>query len=328
MGKETLLQRTFRRTRKIFSLQNILIATNIRHAPLITHQLGGLPIHYSYEPAKRETAAAIGLAAIRIAKKDPHEILFTVNADHVVLDESAYRRTAGQVEAVIKKNPGYSVLVGIEPTYPETGYGYIKLSRRYQTVGRHKIYYADRFIEKPDIAHAKLYVKRWEYLWNPAMFAWRVDTLLELYKKFMPVHYRILMNIQRSLGTAHEASVIKKEFPKMPAVSIDYGIMEKLKKMLVVPASLGWADIGHWRTVHEMMDSDPGGNTVRGKHVGVATHNSMILNFSDKLVATAGVEDLLVINTQDAVLVCDREHAQDVKKIVEIIKKKKWLRYL
>lgn len=328
-GKETLLQRTYRRTRKIFSRSDMLVATNISHLKFIKRQLPLVTPHMlSIEPAKRDTAAAIGLAAVRVAARNPRGIMMTVNADHMIIDERVYAKTVRLAERVVRKHPDHSVLLGIEPTYPETGYGYIKLTRKFSVLGGRKIYQADRFIEKPPLAKARQYVKRWEYLWNPAMFVWRVDHLLNLYRRYLPQQYRILMRIQSSIGTARERQVIAREYPRMQSISIDYGIMEKERRMLVIPAGLGWADIGHWRTVHEMLDSDPVGNTVRGKHVGISTRNSLIMNFTDRLVATAGVQNLVVVQTDDATLVCDREHAQEVKHIVELIKKKKWLKYL
>ncbi|MFC1687415.1 mannose-1-phosphate guanylyltransferase [Patescibacteria group bacterium] len=329
VGRQTLLQKTFTRIKKIVSQRNIMIAANVRDVQTICRQLPSFPKkQLSLEPVKRDTAAAIGLAALRIAHTNPKEIIFMVNADHVIMDEQAYIKTIRLAEDVVRQHPDYSVLVGLEPTYPETGYGYIKLKKLHRKIGKKKIFYAERFIEKPTIAKAKKYIKRWNYLWNPAMFVWRVDHLLSLYKKHLPRHYRILMKIKKSIGTKKEDATVKKLFSQMPPISIDFGIMEKLTKMLVIPASLGWADIGHWRTVQEMLESGYDGNTVRGHHVGLDTSDSLIFNMTDQLVATAGVKNVIVINTDDAVLVCDREHAQDVKKIVEMIKKRKWLKYL
>ncbi|MFH1235910.1 MAG: sugar phosphate nucleotidyltransferase [Parcubacteria group bacterium] len=328
-GSETLLQKTFRRTRKLVPQRDIVVAASERDRRLLEKQLPNVSLRpFSFEPVRRDTASAIGLAAIRIAHKDPKAVIFMVNADHVIVDEREYVRTARLAEQIVRKHPDHTVLVGIEPTYPETGYGYLKLARLFRTVKKRKIFIAERFIEKPPLKKAEQFVKKWNYLWNPAMFMWRVDHLLNLYRKHLPIHYRLLMKMQAAVGTRKEDAVIRSLFPKLPPVSIDFGIMEKLKKMLVIPASFGWADIGHWRTVQEMLESGTDGNTIRGHHLGIDTHRSLVFNMSGKLVATAGVSDLIVVATDDAVLVCHREKAQDVKKIVELIKKKKWLKYL
>lgn len=329
IGRETLLQKTFYRVRKFVRKEHILIATNVRHASSVKQQLRGITkTQLSLEPVKRDTAAAIGLAAIRIAQKNPHATIVMANADHIILEERAYQRALATADKIVRKHPDRTVLLGIEPTYPETGYGYIQMGKIFSKEGGLKVFVGKKFIEKPPLKKAQTYIQSWEYVWNPAMFVWRVDHLLELFRLHLPVHHRHLMTIAAALGTRDEQRVVNREYAKMPSLSIDYGIMEKVRKMLVIPVSIGWADIGHWRTVHEMLDSDPIGNTVRGKHIGVSTRNSLIFNFSDQLVATAGLDNCIVVVTKDAVLVCDREHAQEVKKIVEQVKKKKWLKYL
>ncbi|MFA6909344.1 MAG: sugar phosphate nucleotidyltransferase [Patescibacteria group bacterium] len=329
LGKESLLQKTYHRLRRFLSVRDILIATNTKHVQFLRRQLPKLPpSQIISEPVKRDTAAAIGLAAAKISHMHPHETVAVVYADHVVLNERAYQESMRLADRLVTAYPTHTALVGIEPTYPETGYGYIKLAKRFRFPGKAKVYVGDRFVEKPDAERAKKFIKRWDYLWNPGMFVWKVDHLLALYKKYLPQHFHLLEQVSPSFGTAQEQSAIGKFFPRMKPISIDFGIMEKLKRMLVIPASMGWADIGHWRTVHEMSASDGDGNMVRGRHVNVHTKKSLVLNFTDRLVATAGLSNLIVVNTEDAVLVCDREHAQDVKKIVEVIKKKKWLQYL
>ncbi len=328
LGRHTLLQKTFLRVRKGFPLQNIFISTNAKQRGQIARQLPRVPrAHYIVEPAKRDTAPAIGLAAAWLAKQDPDAVFVTANVDHFIQKEAAYHQALRSAGEVIAKHPKSVVLLGVNPTYPETGYGYIKMGKPAFRMKDQEVFHVDRFVEKPDLATAQEYLKRWEYLWNPAMFVWRAQTLLDLFKRHLPAHYRILMRIQKAIGTPTQQSVIAREFAKMKSISIDYGIMEKVRSMYVLPVDLGWADIGHWRTVRDVLQSAQGENVVRGKHIGSAK-NSLIYSYTKRVIATAGVSDLIIVDMEDALLVCPADHAQDVKRIVDELKAKKLKRLL
>jgi len=219
-------------------------------------------------------------------------------------------------------------LIGIRPTYPETGYGYVKINKLFQQIGNDEIFYGQRFVEKPDLETAKKYVKNWDYFWNSAMFCWRVDYLLSLFKKYLPAHYKILMRIQPALGTKNEKKVVRREFKKLKPISIDYGIMERTRRLVVVPASFDWADVGHWRTVKEILASKKADNIVRGKYISIDSRGNLIYSYSGKLIATVGLKDMIIIETEDCLLVCPKDRAQDVKKVVEELERKKMRKYL
>lgn len=328
LGRHTLLQKTFLRVRKGSPMAKIFLSTNAAQQKLITRQLPKLPHdHYIVEPAKRDTAPAIGLAAAWLAKLDPDAIFVTANVDHYIKKEAAYHKALRAAHAVVRKHPKSVVLLGVNPTYPETGYGYIKMGKAAYREGSQEVFHVDRFVEKPDLATAQEYLKRWEYLWNPAMFVWRAQTLLDLFKRHLPSHYRILMRIQKAIGTPAQKATIQREFPKMKPISIDYGIMEKVRHMFVLPVDLGWADIGHWRTVRDVLQSGKGANVVRGKHLGTA-ENSLIYSYTKRTIATAGIRDMIIVDMDDALLVCPADRAQDVKKIVDELKAKKLHRLL
>lgn len=327
-GKHTLLQRTFLRVKKGFPGNKIFISTNHEQRPIILKQLPRFPKNqFILEPEKLDTAPALGLVAAFLVKHDPESIFFTANVDHYIEKEKEFRRVLKLAETVVKKHPKSVTLVGVNPTYPETGYGYIKMGKPAFRVDGHEVFNVDRFVEKPDLETAKEYLKRWEYLWNPAIFVWRAQTLMDLFKKYLPNHYRILMRIQKAIGTSKQNQVIKAEFPKMKAISIDYGIMEKVRHMLVLPADLGWADIGHWRTVRDVLQKKSAANVIHGRHIGSA-ENSLIYGYSKRVIATAGVKNMIIIDTEDALLVCPADAAQDVKKIVEELKTKKLKKFL
>ncbi|MFH1207343.1 MAG: mannose-1-phosphate guanylyltransferase [Patescibacteria group bacterium] len=329
VGNLTLLQKTFQRAKRGFRTADIFVSTSYVQQPLIQRQIPGLPrANYILEPAKRDTAAAIGLAAVTVAKRDPHAVMMLASSDHFIKNEKEYIRVVRLAERLIRSNPEYSLLIGIKPTYPETGYGYIKINKIFKQVANDEIFFVQKFIEKPDLQTAKKYVKQWDYLWNSGIFCWRVDYLLQLFKTHLPKHYEILMRIQPALGTKKESAVVKREFPKISPISIDYGIMEKTKKILVIPASFDWADVGHWRTVRDILAKDPRENVTRGEHVAHDSHGNLLYSYSGKLIATAGLHDTIVIETEDCLLVCPKDRAQDVKKLVEELVRRKMKKYL
>ncbi len=323
LGSKTLVQATYQRLRKGFPIERIFVSTNELQRKLIARQLPSVPLrNYIVEPAKRDTAPAIGLVATVLAKRDPKAVFVTANVDHYIEKEGAYHQALRAAGKVVSKHPDTVALLGVNPTYPETGYGYIKMGRPAFRIGKQEVFHVDRFVEKPDFATAQKYLKRWEYLWNPAMFVWRASTLLNLFQKYMPKHAKILQRIGAAVGTPLEQATIRKAFPAMEPISIDYGIIEKAKHMLVLPVDLGWADIGHWRTVRDVLQAAPKANVLRGKHIGTA-ESSLIYGYTKRVIATAGLKDMIIIDTEDALLVSTAEHAQDVKHIVDALKAKK-----
>jgi len=329
IGNKTLLQKTFDRVHKGFGIKDIYVSTNYQQYTLIQKQIPKLPReNYILETEKKDTAAAIGLIAFYLAKLDSKAVMVTANSDGFIKNEKEYIRLLKLAEKTIKENPKYSMLIGIRPTYPETGYGYIKINKMFKQAGNDEIFYGQKFVEKPDLKTAQKYIKSWDYLWNPAMFCWRVDYLISLYKKFLPQHYKILRRIQPALGTKNEKKVVAKEFKKMKPISIDYGIMERTKKLLVIPASFEWADVGHWRAVKDILAKKLDDNIIRGKVISVDSNNNLIYSYSKKLITTAGVKDMIIIDTEDCILVCPKDKAQDVKKIVNELEKRKLKKYL
>ena len=325
---ETLLQKTYHRIANNFSNKHIMIAT-AAHYDLIRKQVPEVPLpQYSLEPMRRDTAAAIGLAALRVFKSDPDAIVVTVNSDAFVKNEKEYLRVLELAHQTVAKHKDHIVMIGINPTYPETGYGYIKMGKMFREANGDKIFHVERFVEKPDIETAKTYLQSWEYLWNPALFVFHAGYFLSLYKAYLPEMYEQLMIIEKALGKKNEESVVREAFEKIKPISVDYGIIEKAQNMLVVPADFGWADIGHWRTVKDVLTEKEADNLVKGSHIGVETKGSLIYNFTNKLVATAGVENLIVVVTDDSILVCSKDHAQGVKKIVELLEAKGMKEYL
>ncbi len=221
-GNETLLQKSFKRLRKGFPLKDIYISSNINQKKFIKQQLPNFPEkQLILEPIRKDTAAAIGYFSLILSLEDPKAIIATINSDQYISDVKKYLKFLKLSQRVVEKYPKKILLIGINPTYPETGYGYIKLGEKIKTNLVKALFQVEKFVEKPDLVTAKHYLTKWNYLWNPAIFVFRVDYMLELFKKYLPQQFNILKKIKES------PVKLNKEFPKIKPISIDYGIMEK-----------------------------------------------------------------------------------------------------
>lgn len=321
IGDLTLLRATYARIRKGFAAKDILVATAEAQREIVRAEIPALPReNLILEPCRRDTAAAIGYALLHLARRDPKALFVTVNSDAYVRDADEYHRVLRAAAAAVEARPDHAALIGIAPTYPETGYGYIRLGAPLLEVTedgkRYDALEVGRFVEKPDLATAERYLAGGGYLWNPTLIVGSVAHFLSLYDEHLPVHASIFSQMAPILAGKAKSAERKRLFARLPSVSVDYGILEKEKRLLVIPADLAWADIGHWRAVRDILAADPDADVVKGKHVGIDSSGNLIYGFSGKLVATAGVHDMIIIETEDAVLVVPKDRAQDVKKIV------------
>ncbi|MDP2917897.1 MAG: mannose-1-phosphate guanylyltransferase [bacterium] len=329
IGRRTLLQATFSRLSRAVDKDHILITAGRKSYRDLKAQLPKLgSANFSLEPERRDTAAALGLAAVILERRDPEAVLSCVYSDHYILDEDEYRRVARVAEHLVVKNPEHTVILGMSPAYPETGYGYIERARLLEKQGNDEIYHVRRFVEKPDLKTAQSYIASGEYLWNSGMFFWKVKTLLSLFSEFLPDTYKRLRKIQSALGTKDASRVLQEQYSKIKPISIDYGIVEKTKKILTIPAEFGWSDVGQWQAVKEILTPEQAKNYIRCRHVGLDTDGSLIYAPAKKLVATIGLRDMVVIDTEDILLICPKNRSQDVKKIVQKLEAEGAKKYL
>jgi mannose-1-phosphate guanylyltransferase len=330
IGDKTLLQTTYERLAKAFRPEDIYISSNINQKEVIKSQLPNFPdANLILEPEKKDTAPAIGFAAVHLFNQDPESSFVTINSDAFVKNEEEYVRILKLAEKLIDKYPQKCVLVGLKPLYPETGYGYIKMASQMDKFddgrgGFDEVFEVERFVEKPNLETAKQYVSQWEYLWNPALFVWKTRNLLDKFKEFLPKHYEVLTQIKDDLLNT---KVVQEKFSQFEPISIDYGIMEKFKDMIVIPADFGWADIGHWRTIKDVLSAEDE-NLVKGSCLNEDCHGNLIYNYTDKLISTIGLRNMIIVQTEDVLLICPKEKSAEVKKIVEKIKEKGWSQYL
>jgi len=328
LGEKTLLQQTYRRLKKIVSAKDILVATNHAHVQWVREQLPDIPVsNILSEPEKKDSAGAIALAAAYVAHDNPQEILISVHADSWIGNERLFVAHVKRMAALAKKFPEHTILTGIKPSYPETGYGYMQVGKKIVHQKKYPAYSVKRFVEKPSLTKASRYVNTKGYYWNPGWFAWRVDTLLDAYKKNLPSHYAIIKKMMEAPKRSFK-TVVRKEFPKMKNISIDYGIIEHTKKRIVLPSTIAWSDIGHWRSVREMSKGDRQGNVVQGASVLLDSQDNLFISNSGKCITSVGVKNIIMVETEDVILIAEKSRAQDVKQLVQTLKKKGMIQYL
>lgn len=323
IGDETLIQQTMRRVVTGAPAERVMISTNPAQAESIRVQLSGwkdaLKDNFVLEPEGRNTAPAIALVALALVRRDPEAVMLVVPADHIVKGQKDF--DAAVVLAAELAQQGLLVTFGIKPIRPETGYGYIKpdgkrvLAKR----GSLKGYCVGRFVEKPDAVKAAQYLKAGDYYWNSGMFVWRAATILEEIRRHQPALARGIDQIGLLMDQNAAQSVIDDEYRRLPSISIDNGVMEQSDKAAMVPVSFKWSDVGSWGSLDEVAVKDKAGNVVGGRVVDIGSQRSIVYG-DRRVVATIGLTDMVVVDTPDATLVCPKSRAQDVKRIVDILK--------
>ncbi len=313
---KTMIQLTVERILPLVALEDIFIATNRDYKELVCQQLPNLPEeNILCEPVGKNTAPCIGLGAVHMAKKYGDAVMIVLPSDHLIKYNKIFINTLADACETAEQGDNL-VTLGITPDSPETGYGYIKFQPD-TTLGR--AFVVDRFVEKPDLETAKEYLASEQYLWNSGMFIWKVSTILKNLEWYLPETSAGLRRIGEALGTEIAAQVLEKEFYGFPSESIDYGVMEKARHIYILTGAFGWDDVGSWLAVGRIKKSDEFGNVVNGNVVTVDTKNSIIQG-EDKLIACVGMKDVIVVDTKDALLICDSSSAGSIKKVLENLK--------
>ena len=324
-GEDTLIRETVGRILPLVRIEDVYIVSNHALADTIGRQLESRFEHtwqknFILEPEAKNTAPAIGLAALHLERLDPDAIMIVLAADHSIRRSDAFLDLLKKAAGAAKQN--YLVTLGIKPDRPETGYGYIKAGSSIQGPGIEGIRRVEAFVEKPGIETAREYLKHGSYYWNSGIFIWKTRTLLQEIEKHAPALSQGLQEIRASIGMENESDVIHRVFKKMESISIDYAVMEKTDCAAIIPADIGWSDVGSWSALDEVSEHDRSGNVISGNVIDIGSRDSII--YAEKrLVATIGLKDTVVVDTPDATLVCSKERAQDVKKVVEELKKRK-----
>ena len=314
IGERTMLQHSVDRLAPLFPPERILVVTSAAMADLLRPQTPGLPAaNFISEPEGRDSAPAAGLAAINLLQHDPDAIMVMLTADHYILDTEQFRSAlsaAAQVAAA-----GTIVTLGIRPTYPATGFGYVSFGEAWVIENGFRVYRSAGFTEKPDLATAVRFLEGGRHVWNSGMFVWRASRLMDEFARQLPDIHAALEQIGQALDTPQAGDVLRREWSNVRRISLDYGIMEHADNVAVIPVEVGWSDIGSWASLIEVLPADESGNAVTGEFVAVDSHNCLVRS-EGKLVAAIGVDDLVIVDTPDALLVCRRDRAQDVKEVV------------
>ncbi len=327
-GDETMLRETASRLAPLFPARNLWAVTNVEQAAAVRRELAGVAAsHVIAEPLGRNTAAAIGLAAFHLAHQHGDALMAVLPADSYIADVSRYRKLV-RAALELASSPGNMVVMGIPPTRAETGYGYIERGGLAARPHGETSFEVKRFTEKPEPAVAKKYLEAGSYLWNAGMFFWRVSTFLENLARYLPDTFDALGKLAKTIGTRRYAAMLRRIYPRLENISVDYAVMERAtlergpRRVFVIPAEVGWSDIGSWAAVYELLAANLDANVSAGPYVALDATGNFFWS-PKKLVAAAGVRDLVLVDTPDAILLCPRERAQDVGKIVKWIEEQK-----
>lgn len=326
-GNKTLIQRSFDRAlRAVKRPENIIVTTRAAFVPEIQKQLKRLPReNILVENVKRDTAPSIAMAAALLSSRGKHdESMLLMPSDPYFRNEDLYVKSLVFANDYIGKNAEATVLLGSKPTYPETGYGYIELDQNKYFPASAELFGVKSFREKPDLEKAKQFLASGNFAWNMGVYCWRVGTLLELLHKFAPEIAKLTDEIEE-LFRLKKIKKIPEIYTKMPSISIDFAVTEHQdpKNIYVIRGEYGWSDIGHFGALQELVGGKEGLELKKGVAAVVNASNNFIYNTADKAIGLAGVNNLIVISTPDALLVCDKDHVQDVKKLVEQLGKDK-----
>jgi len=321
-GDRTMIQQTLDRCDGLVDSANAWVVTNAVQVEQTQQQLPELPPqNVLVEPMARNTAPCVGLAAIHALKNDPNAVMFIMPADHVISPIETFQAAAKQAVAVVEADPERLVLFGITPDFPATGYGYIERGDEFSAVAGS--FDVKSFREKPELSLAEEYVASGNFYWNCGIFCWKASTILERLKETEADTCERLQRISDAIGTDAYENVLAKEFPQMNSISIDYAVLEQATGATVIEAPYSWDDVGSWLAVPRLAGQDDNGNTIDGAFAGVDTKNCIIRTDNDHLIATLGVEDLIIVHTDDATLVARKEDSERIKDLLEEIKKNK-----
>lgn len=323
-GEITMIQATVKRLESIISAENIFVITNKIQSEGIKVQLPQIPVeNIVEEPFGRNTAACIGVASLMIKEKDPDAVTIVLPADHIIRDEDVFTSILKKAADFAYKSNGL-VTIGIPPTRPETGYGYIQIDDKETSENIHKVL---TFAEKPNYSTAVKFLESGDFLWNSGMFIWKVESILDEIKIHMHDLYYELEHLRPHCFKPSFDEMMLKVYGQLKSISIDYGIMEKSKQVFLIKGTFSWSDVGSWEEVYQLSEKNERGNSCIGNVFTELTNDSYIYS-PDKFTAVIGLDNIIVINTNDALLVCRRDQSQEVKKVYDYLKHSKLNEFL
>lgn len=330
LGEQTLLQSTVARLADLFPRERVLIVTVGEQADEIKRQVPQIPeANYLIEPMPRGTASVVGLAAIVLAKRDPQAVMAVLPSDHFIRNADLFNYVLREAMDVARKD--YLVTLGISPVTPSTAYGYIQQGEPLEEHLKYPVYHVKRFTEKPDEHMAHDFLRSRDHSWNSGMFIWRATAILDEIRRQMPELATGLESISSAWGTPKQAIVMGSVWPNLKPQTIDYGIMEHARRVVVLPAGgLGWNDVGSWETLFDVLFPDIYGNvSTSAQHLALETHNTLVYGTgSERLIVTIGMDDTVIVDSGDVLLICKSDQAQKVREVVEHLRRHRQENYL
>ncbi len=312
----SMIQETLARVVSLIDPERAWVVTGRSMTELVHEHLPSIPMqHILGEPKGRNTSPAIGWVAATIARQDPQAIMASFHADAVITNVDALKQSLRLAYELAEQ--GYLVTLGIKPTAPETGYGYIRFADQVQEGHGQQAFYAERFVEKPDLVTAQSYLDDGHYVWNSGMFIWQVETILAEMLTHLPELARKIETIANSMGTAQERATIDEIWPTLTPISIDHGVLEKTKNLVVIPVDLGWNDVGNWEQYGSLFPANEQGVGAVGQHTGMNCQNIFVYNNTQRQVYTIGLADAVVVEMDDKTVICHKDAVQRVKELAE-----------
>lgn len=312
----SMIQESLARIEPVVSPEHAWVVTGRSMAELVYEHLPPVPAsHILGEPMGRNTSAAIAWAATTIAREDAQAIMMVVTADHVIRNIEAFNQALRLASKLAEQ--GHLVTLGIRPTAPETGFGYIRYAEPLAEGFDHQAFRGERFVEKPNLATAKDYVQDGHYVWNSGMFIWKVETILAELRQHLPELVRKVDLIVDTMGTAQASVVLNELWPTLQSISIDYGVLEKTSNLVVIPVDIDWNDVGNWEQYASLFDADDALVRGVGHHLSLGSQNVFVYNNTERQVFTIGLEDVIVVEMDDKTLICHKDAVQRVKEVAE-----------
>lgn len=323
---KTLIQDTYERYKKLVPEQNIFIITSAEYIPIVKKQLPQVADENILgEPSRKNTAPCVAYISFKLLKKDPQANLVVAPADHLVTETNDFIQTSKKALDFVNHINAF-VTLGIKPTHPNTGYGYIQHET---TAAAPDIFKVKTFTEKPNTDLAKTFIASGDFLWNAGIFIWKVKNILTAFEKYLPEMYEVFAGEKDKFNTPEEQEAIEQIYPQCTNISIDFGIMEKADNVYIIPSSFGWSDLGTWNSAWENMERDYLDNAVSGKNVMIIDATKCMVHAPDnKLVLLQGLDDFIVVDTKDALLICRKDREQEIKEYVAEVKRNKGDKYL
>lgn len=321
-GEGTMISLTVGRLKKLSRPDEVFVITVADQKAEVVEELeGAVPAeNIVAEPVGRNTAATVGLAAVIVRARFGDEPFVMLPADHLVGDRKRFEAALSAADEYVRHNDSL-LTFGVRPTRPETGYGYIQAGTRLGSAGGEEILAVERFCEKPSVEDARRFIEAGSYYWNSGMFCWRTSVILGAIATHLPELHKVLMSIERGMGTGGIDVVLNDVYGRAPRVSIDYGVMEKADNVAVLPSDFAWNDVGSWESVREIYGADAEGNVLVGDHEVIDSSNTTIFS-PERTVGVIGLNDVVIVGSDDAILVCARDEVQKVRKLVETLKNK------